>query len=216
MTDQQDQGNNTQDSGTRSEQERSQQRSNNQNRQSNDSEERMVPYHRFSQLNETNKTLQKELDDIRQAQEREAEERARQQGDFERMYKSEKDKADREKQRRVDLERQIAERERLSTFRAASRDVILADAVEDAFYMLHPDDFKQIDNSDEAAMRRLAEGLVDRKPFLAAASGPMGAGSGGYTNRPILSPMSPSGGNQQEKKPKKNPFQNKHRRPSWK
>jgi regulator of replication initiation timing len=180
MTEPQEQGQNTPEDGSSSAQRTQRQQP------SQSQEDRSVPYHRFSQLNETNKQLQKELDAIRQKQEEEAEERARQQGEYQTLAEKYRKQADAEKQKRQDLERQVAERERLNTFRSAARDVIVAEAVEDAFYMIHPDEFKQVDNSDEAAMRRIAESLADRKPFLAAQEAPQGSGAGRYTDRPVL------------------------------
>jgi hypothetical protein len=205
MTEQQDQGQNAPQSEADQRQQRQQ--------PDKPSDDRSVPYHRFSQLNETNKQLQKELDDIRQKQEEEAEERARQQGEYQTLAEKYRKQADAEKQKRQDLERQIAEKERLSTFRAAARDVIVAEAVEDAFYMIHPDEFKQVDNSDEAAMRRLAESLADRKPFLAAQDAPQGSGAGRYTDRPVLAGAASGDPKRERKKPL---FNKKNKRPPWK
>jgi hypothetical protein len=209
MTEQPDQGQNAPKEDQ--DQERQQKRS-----QTDPSEERSVPYHRFSQLNETNKQLQRELDEIRQKQEEEAEKRAREQGDFERMYQAEKRKAEAEKQKRIDYERREAERERLNTFRSAAQDVILPDAIEDAFYMLHPEDLKRVDNSDEAAMRRLAESLVDRKSWLAAQEAPQGSGAGRYTDRPVLAAA--RAGEQPAQRERKRPLfdKKKTRKPPWK
>jgi regulator of replication initiation timing len=196
MSEQQDQGQNApqDDSAQRTQRQQP----------SQSQEDRSVPYHRFSQLNETNKQLQKELDAIRQKQEEEAEERARQQGEYQTLAEKYRKQADTEKQKRQDLERQVAERERLNTFRSAARDVIVAEALEDAFYMIHPDEFKQVDNSDEAAMRRIAESLADRKPFLAAQGVPQGSGAGRYTDRPVLAAANSGNsgtGERQRKKP---------------
>jgi hypothetical protein len=204
MTEQQEQGQNTPTEDQKQQRQQSGQ----------GSDDRSVPYHRFSQLNETNKQLQKELDDIRQKQEEEAEERARQQGEYQTLAEKYRKQADTEKQKRQDLERQIAEKERLSTFRAAARDVIVAEAVEDAFYMIHPDEFKQVDNSDEAAMRRLAESLADRKPFLAAQEAPQGSGAGRYTDRPVLAAA--KSGDKPETGRKKPLFQKKTKQFYWK
>jgi hypothetical protein len=207
MTEQQDQGQNApQDDQP---QERQQKRA-----QSDPSEDRTVPYHRFSQLNETNKQLQQELDEIKRKQEEADEKRAREQGDFERMYQAEKRRAETEKQKRLDYERREAERERLNTFRSAAQDVILPDAVEDAFYMLHPDELKRVDNSDEAAMRRLAESLADRKPFLAVQEAPQGSGAGRYADRPVLAAA--KSGDNPERARKKPLFQKKTKQFYWK
>jgi hypothetical protein len=208
MTEQPDQGQNAPKEEPRSGQQRQQ--------PSQSAEERSVPYHRFSQLNETNKQLQQELDEIKQKQEEEAEERARRQGEYQTLAEKYRKQADTEKQKRQDLERQIAERERLSTFRSAARDVIVAEAVEDAFYMIHPDEFKQVDNSDEAAMRRLAESLADRKPFLAVQEAPQGSGAGRYTDRPVLAAA--RSGEQPAQRERKRPLfdKKKTRKPPWK
>lgn len=211
MSEEQNQGQTTSDSGQT--QDRSQQR-----QSSSSGEDRTVPYHRFTQLNETNKQIQKELDELRAEREREAEERARQQGEYQKLAEKYKTQAEKEKTARQQLETDIARRERLNTFRAAANGVIVPDAIEDAFYMLHPDDFSKIDNSDEAAMRRLAEQLAETKSFLAVDGGVAGANSGGFTNRPVMSPIAAGGGRKEDSsQPRlgRNAF-NKRRKPSWK
>lgn len=208
MSEAQDQGQSTQPE--ESTQEQTQQ-------QANTQEDRVVPYHRFTQLNETNKQLQKELAEIRKAKDTEAEERAKRQGEFERLYKNEKARADREKQARVAMETDVQRDRRLRVFSSAAAGVIRPEAVEDSFYMLSAEEFGNIDDADEAAMRRVAESLVERKPYLGDERSFAGGGSGGYTNRPILgADLSPDGKGNRRPQGKKPLFGEKKRRPSWK
>lgn len=177
-------------------------------------EEQTVPYHRFTQLNETNKQLQKELDEIRKAQESADEERAKKQGEYQKLAEKYKTQAEREKQARQQLELDVQRDKRMRVFTMAAQGVIRPEAIEDAFYMLSSDEFQNIDEADEAAMRRLAESLTERKPYLS--DGPVGAGSGGFTNRPILgSDLSPDGSANRKPAGKKPLFQQK-RAPAWK
>lgn len=153
--------------------------------------ERSVPYHRFQELNQTNKQLKAQLDEIRAEQERVEEERAQKQGEYQKLADKYKSQAQTEKEKRQQLEANWERERRLNVWVGAAAGIVKQEAVIDAFSMLDEDDFANVDSKDDKQMKRLAEMLVERKPYLA--DGPVGAGSGG-SERPILGNVQSSEG----------------------
>lgn len=154
-------------------------------------DERTVPYHRFTQLNESYKATQKELAEIRAAQDQAEEERAQKQGEYQKLADKYKSQAQQEKEKRQQVEKSWERERRLNVWVGAASGVVQADAVVDAFGMLDEDDFNGVDPTDQAQMRNLAERLVERKPYLS--DGPVGAGSGGSERQILGNPRSPNG-----------------------
>lgn len=183
--------------------------------------DRTVPYHRFQEVNQSYKQLQTELDSIRQQQEQAEEERAQKQGEYQKIAEKYKSQAQQEKDKRQAIEQSWERERRLNVWVGAAAGVIKQEAVVDAFGMLDESEFANVDPKDESQVRRLAEMLVERKPYLA--DGPVGAGSGG-SDRPILgAPQSPNGQVRQSNGSNipmtssgRMIFKKPNKRPSWK
>jgi hypothetical protein len=172
----------------------------------------MIPKGRWDETNREKKELAAKLEAIHAEREREAEERAKKQGEYQSLADKYKKQAETEKQRRLEIESSWTRERRLNVWSRASSGIIKAEAMADAFSMLDETDFENVSEEDEAGFKRLAESLADRKPYLA--DGPRGAGSGGSKSPVLVGGQSSNG--QQKVLGGRQPLLHGRKRPSWK
>lgn len=182
---------------------------------SGDSQQPMIPKGRFDQVANERKQALSRLAELESEREREAEERAKKQGEYQSLADKYKKQADTEKQKRQEIENSWTRERRLNVWSRASSGIIKSEAMVDAFSMLDDTDFQNVDEEDEAGFKRLAETLADRKPYLS--DGPRGSGSGGSRNPVLGAPGSPNGNTRSTSGGGSiQPILKRRRRPSWK
>jgi hypothetical protein len=126
-------------------------------------DEPTIPKHRYDEVNKRAKAAEKELARIQQEQEQKQEQQAQQQGEWQQVA----DVTDR----------------RFRAWTQGANGIIRSDAIGDAFEYITEDEWQTVNEEDENSIRMLAQGLAERKSFLAG--GPIGSGSGG-SSRPVF------------------------------
>lgn len=149
-----------------------------------------VPEYRLEELNRKKKDAEKrakeaetKLQKLETEQQQAEEQRASQQGEYQQLAEKRQKKIDQLNTRVQELENQIVQDKRYRSFVSASNGTILPEAFDDAFSMLTDDEWSSVNEDDENGVRMLAQGLAERKPYLAAA--PRGSGSGG-SRQPVF------------------------------
>lgn len=150
-------------------------------------EEPTIPKGRFDEVNRRMKAAEKKAADMEQAQTQREEQQAQAQGEYQKLAEKRGEALTQKDARIKELEDQIVTDKRYRSFVSAANGTILPEAFDDAFSMLTEDEWSSVNEEDENGVRMLAQGLADRKPYLAAA--PRGSGSGGsrqpvFTARP--------------------------------
>lgn len=159
-----------------------------QSQATNSNEERMVPYHRFREINDQKRSAEERLQAMEEEFNRQEEERSKKQGEWQQVAEKRLKKVENLERENADLKTKILRDERYRAFLGGANGVILPEALGDAFSMLTDEDFEQANTEDEGSYRMLAQNLADRKPYLA--TGLRGSGSRGSAH-PVF-------GNQQQ------------------
>ncbi len=127
---------------------------------------------------------ERKYQELIEQRENEESEKDRKKGEFERIAERAQKKAENaeKEQKKAEKERDEARRDletykRRVAFSGAAAGVVRAEAINDAFGMIPPEDWEGIDHSDAEKVKRLAQQLVESRPYLA--DNPRGAGSGG-------------------------------------
>jgi hypothetical protein len=146
-------------------------------------DEPTIPKHRYDEVNKRLKAAEKELGTIKQEQEQKQEQQAQQQGEWQQVAEKRQKKIDSLSQKVADLENQIVTDRRFRAWTQGANGIIRSDAIGDAFEYITEDEWQTVNEDDENSIRMLAQGLAERKSFLAG--GPIGSGSGG-SSRPVF------------------------------
>lgn len=172
-------------------------------------EEPAIPKSRFDEVNRRMKDAEKKAQDMETAQSQREEQQAQAQGEYQKLAEKRGEALVNKDARIKELENQIVTDKRYRSFVSAANGTILPEAFDDAFSMLTSDEWASVNEDDENGVRMLAQGLADRKPYLAAA--PRGSGSGG-SRRPVFGLES----NGEAKRDGIRPFQIKPAQRHWK
>jgi len=172
-----------------------------------------IPKYRFDEESQKRKAAETRLAEIERERTEAEEVSAQQQGEYQKLAEKRKTQLEQRDARIKELEAQIVADARRRAFVSASQGIILPEALDDAFSMISEDEFA--DPEDETAYARIAEGLADKKPYLADSV--RGSGSGG-SSRPVLTGssrreqgMTPSG-----RRRAQFPFNEKRSKPPFK
>ncbi len=142
-----------------------------------------IPKHRFDEVSQRAKDAETRLKTLETEQQKREEEQAKNQGEYQTLAEKRQTKIEQLNSRVQELETQIVTDKRYRSFVSAANGTILPEAFDDAFSMLTSDEWSSVNEDDENGVRMLAQGLADRKPYLAAA--PRGSGSGG-SRQPVF------------------------------
>ena len=136
-----------------------------------------IPKSRFDEINRRMKAAEKRAQELEQAQQQRDDQQAQAQGEYQKLAEKRGEALKKRDERIKELENQIVRDKRYRAFVSASNGTILPEAYDDAFSMLTEDEWASVNEDDENGVRMLAQGLAERKPYLAAS--PRGSGSGG-------------------------------------
>ncbi len=153
-------------------------------------QEPSIPKHRFDEVSKRAKDAEARLQKLEAEQQQRDEQQAQAQGEYQQLAEKRQKKIDQLNSRVQELENQIVRDKRYRSFVSAANGTILPEAYDDAFSMLTEDEWASVNEDDENGVRMLAQGLAERKPYLAAA--PRGSGSGG-SRQPVFGIASNNG-----------------------
>ena len=142
-----------------------------------------VPKYRFDEVAKRAREAEKQLAKVQQDQQQREEQQAQQQGEWQKVAEKRQSKIDQANARIQELENQIVRDKRFRAWTQGAAGTIRSDALGDAFEYVTEDEWSTVNEDDENSIRMLAQGLAERKSFLAG--GPVGAGSGG-SSRPVM------------------------------
>lgn len=152
-----------------------------------------VPKYRLDQESKARKDAERELKRLRDEQSKAEEDRASKQGEWQQVAEKRQKKIDTLQGEVTNLKNQITRDRRYRMWVQASNGVVRSDALSDAFEHITEDEWQTANEEDENSVRALAQGLVERKGYLA--DGMVGAGSGG-SSRPLIGTKTSQGNSQ--------------------
>lgn len=184
-----------------------------QDQQDQQEEEHRIPKSRFDQESQKRQEAERqvrearsELQRMKDSREQEESEREQSQGQWQKSAEREQKKREQAEKDRDKAISDLVTYKTQGSFTAAARGIIRADAIDDAYRFLTPDELTSLKDADgdryEAAARRLAES----RPYLA--DGPRGSGAGG-SGRPAASDT------RTQNVPTNSPLRNKQKRRTW-
>lgn len=187
-----------------------QEQQNQEQRQRSDAREAgpTIPKHRFDEVSKRAKEAEAQVQKMEAEQSQRDEQQAQAQGEYQKLAEKRGEALKKRDERIKELEDQITHDRRYRAFVGAATGTILPEAFDDAFGMLSNDEWSSVNESDENGVKMLAQGLAERKPYLAATT--RGSGSGG-SRQPVLGLKSNNDSDRGSK-----PFQFKNTAKHWK
>lgn len=160
-------------------------------------DDQQIPKHRFDQESQKRKDAEQALKDLQKDHgtlESKIADLERKQAetdsDYKKLYEDEQKKTQRLQTKLSEQEGETKKAEgsldtykRRVAFTSAARGVVRAEALDDAFSMIPAEDWEGVDLEDEEKVKVLAQGIAEKKTYLADT--PQGAGSGRGAGRPV-------------------------------
>ncbi len=167
---------------TQETQDRSRQR---QDPQQDNSQQRdiQIPKYRFDEMNRRAVEAEKRIETFEQAEEKRQTEEAEATGEFHEVLQRKNQELNDAKAEITRLKNREVRDKRFRAWTQGAAGTIRSDAMGDAFEYITEDEWKMVNEEDENSVKMLAQGLAERKSFLAGGS--VGAGSGG-SSRPVM------------------------------